>query len=128
VGFIPQNAWVHLEKNKNIVETIQTNKVTYPKFLKLHGVFGIRHWSPISATKPKKWMQYPNITIPKSFMGGIFPYLYSFFANIVYILTLESIFYFFHVKLEGITKEAFVAYAIRLVLEHHQLFTHHHET
>jgi len=28
----------------------------------------------------------------------------------------------------GITKEAFVAYAIRLALEHHQLFTPHHAT
>jgi hypothetical protein len=32
------------------------------------------------------------------------------------------------VKLQGTTKEAFVANAIRLVLEHHQLFTHHHAT
>jgi hypothetical protein len=63
-------------------------------------------------------------------MGGIFPYLYSFFVNIVYILTLESnfYFYFFHVKLQGTTKEAFVAYAIPLVLEHRQLFIHHHGT
>jgi len=28
----------------------------------------------------------------------------------------------------GITKEAFVAYAIRLALEHHQLFTPRHAT
>ncbi len=68
--------------------------------------------------------------IPKSFMGGIFPYLYLFFYNIVCILTSEFNFNFsfFGVKLRGITKEAFVAYAIQFALEHHQLFTHHHAT
>jgi hypothetical protein len=30
------------------------------------------------------------------------------------------------VRLRSTTKEAFVANAIRLALEHHQLFTHHH--
>jgi hypothetical protein len=121
VGFIPQSAWVHLEKDENLVETIQTSKVTYAKPLKVAWVLGIRHGNQINVTKPKKWMQYPSITIPKSFMGGIFPYLYFCFVNIVCILTLESnfYFYFFHVKFRGITKEAFVAYAIRLALEHH---------
>jgi hypothetical protein len=33
---------------------------------------------------------------------------------------------FFYVRLWGTTKEDFIANAIRLVLEHHQLFTHHH--
>jgi len=33
---------------------------------------------------------------------------------------------FFYVRLQGTTKEAFVANVIRLALEHHQLFTHHH--
>jgi hypothetical protein len=32
------------------------------------------------------------------------------------------------VRLQGTTKEAFVANAIRLALEHCQLFTHHHAT
>jgi hypothetical protein len=44
----------------------------------LHGALGIGLWNLINATKSKKWMQYPSITIPKSFMGGIFPYLYIF--------------------------------------------------
>jgi hypothetical protein len=35
---------------------------------------------------------------------------------------------FFCVKLQGTTKEAFVANVIQLALEHHQLFTHHHAT
>jgi hypothetical protein len=30
------------------------------------------------------------------------------------------------VRLWGTTKDAFVANAIQLALEHHQLFTHHH--
>jgi hypothetical protein len=32
------------------------------------------------------------------------------------------------VRLQGTTKEAFVANAIRLELEHRQLFIHHHAT
>jgi len=33
---------------------------------------------------------------------------------------------FSYVELQNTTKEAFVANVIRLALEHHQLFTHHH--
>jgi hypothetical protein len=120
VGFIPQSAWAHLEKDRNLVHTFKQAKLPMQSLWKLHGLLGIRHWSPINTIKPKKWMQYPSITIPKSFMGGIFPYLYSFFVNIVYILKVESNFYFifyvffffFCVRLRGTTKEAFVAYAI----------------
>jgi len=35
MGFIPQNAWVWFEKDENLVETIQINKVTYAKPLKV---------------------------------------------------------------------------------------------
>jgi len=35
MGFIPQSAWVHLEKDKKLVEIIQTSKVTYAKPLKV---------------------------------------------------------------------------------------------
>jgi hypothetical protein len=35
---------------------------------------------------------------------------------------------FSYVRLQGTTKEAFVANVIQLALEHHQLFTHHHAT
>jgi hypothetical protein len=35
VGFIPQSAWAHLEKDENLVETIQISKVTYGKPLKV---------------------------------------------------------------------------------------------
>jgi Zn-dependent M28 family amino/carboxypeptidase len=77
MGFIPQSAWACFEKDENLVEIIQISKVTYAM---LHGTFEIRHWNPISAIKPKKWMQYLSITIPKSFTSGIFPYLYPFFC------------------------------------------------
>jgi hypothetical protein len=62
-------------------------------------------------------------------MGGIFPYLYFFFVSIC-ILTLESNFYLFifHVRLRGTTKEAFVAYAIQLALEHRQHLIQNHGT
>jgi len=35
VGFIPQNTWVCLEKDENLVETIQTSIITYAKLLKV---------------------------------------------------------------------------------------------
>jgi hypothetical protein len=35
VGFIPQSAWVCLEKDENLVEVIQANKVAYAKPLKV---------------------------------------------------------------------------------------------
>jgi hypothetical protein len=41
-------------------------------------------------------------------------------------LECNLLFLFFCVRLQGTTKEAFVANAIRLAFEHHQLFTHHH--
>jgi hypothetical protein len=65
-----------LEKDENLVETIWVSKIAYAKHLKV--AWGARNWTlePINATKSKKWMQYPSITIPKSFMGNIFPYLY----------------------------------------------------
>jgi len=76
MGFIPQSAWAHLEKDENLIETIRASRVVYAKPLKLAWVLGIRHWSPINAIESKKWMQYPSNTIPKSFMGGIFPNLF----------------------------------------------------
>jgi len=35
VGFIPQSAWAHFEKDENLVETIWASKVTYAKLLKV---------------------------------------------------------------------------------------------
>jgi hypothetical protein len=43
-------------------------------------------------------------------------------------LKCNLFFWFSCARLQGTTHEAFVANAIRLVLEHHQLFTHHHVT
>jgi hypothetical protein len=41
VGFIPQSAWVHLEKDENLVETIWASKITYAKLLKV--AWSVRH-------------------------------------------------------------------------------------
>jgi len=35
VGFIPQSAWAHLEKDENLVEAIQTRRLAYVNFLKV---------------------------------------------------------------------------------------------
>jgi hypothetical protein len=80
VGFIPQSAWVLFEKDENLVETIRASIIACAKPLKV--AWGVQN-STLESNKhnqePKKWMQYPSIMIPKSFMGGIFPYLYLFF-------------------------------------------------
>jgi hypothetical protein len=74
VGFIPQSAWAHLEKNESLVETIHASIVTYAKPLKI--AWGVRNWTLESnkRNRIKEWMQYPSITISKSFMGDIFPH------------------------------------------------------
>jgi hypothetical protein len=41
VGFIPQSAWARLEKDENLVESIQVSKVAYAKPLKV--AWGIRN-------------------------------------------------------------------------------------
>jgi hypothetical protein len=43
VGFIPQSAWAHFEKDKNLVETIWASKVVYAKPLKI--TWGVRNWT-----------------------------------------------------------------------------------
>jgi hypothetical protein len=43
VGFIPQSAWVHVEKDENLVEEIQTSKLGYVKPLKV--AWGAWHWT-----------------------------------------------------------------------------------
>jgi hypothetical protein len=43
VVFIPQNAWAHLEKDENLVETIWASKVVYAKPLKV--TWGVQNWT-----------------------------------------------------------------------------------
>jgi hypothetical protein len=44
VGFIPQNAWARLEKDENLIETIQaSSRVVYAKPLKL--AWGTQNWT-----------------------------------------------------------------------------------
>jgi hypothetical protein len=88
-GFIPQSAWVWLEKYDNLVEAIWASKIAYAKPLKVAWVFGIAHQDLVSVTKQKKWMQYQSITIQKLFMDGMFTCLNYFFITIVCILKLE---------------------------------------
>jgi hypothetical protein len=43
VGFIPQSAWAHLEKDENLVEAIRANRLAYVKPLKV--ALGAWHWT-----------------------------------------------------------------------------------
>jgi hypothetical protein len=43
MGFIPQNAWAHLEKDENLVEIIWASKIVYAKPLKV--AWGVRNWT-----------------------------------------------------------------------------------
>ena len=43
VGFIPQSAWACLEKDKNLVETIQASRIVYAKLLKV--AWGVQNWT-----------------------------------------------------------------------------------
>jgi len=43
MGFIPQNAWAHLEKDEDLVETIRASRVVYAKPLKV--AWGVRNWT-----------------------------------------------------------------------------------
>jgi hypothetical protein len=71
-------------------------KLLMQSLWKLHGTFKIGHWSWINTTKLKKWIQYPSITIPKSFMGDIFPYLYIYLKTLLHFnIGMFFIFYFF---------------------------------
>ncbi len=71
-----------LKRMKTLLKQFGQVQLLMQNLWKLHGVFKNGHWNPINATESKKWMQYPSIIIPKSFTGGIFPYLYIFFKNL----------------------------------------------
>ncbi len=43
VGFIPQSAWACLEKDENLIETIQASRVAYAKLLKV--AWGAQNWT-----------------------------------------------------------------------------------
>jgi len=43
VGFVPQSAWAHLEKDKNLVEIIRASRITYAKPLKV--TWGAQNWT-----------------------------------------------------------------------------------
>jgi hypothetical protein len=95
VGFIPQNAWAHLEKDKNLVETIQASKVAYTKPIKV--AWGIWNWT-LESNKCNQVKEmdaiskYHDSKIIHGWCISIFIYI---FKNIVCILTLECNFIFF---------------------------------
>jgi hypothetical protein len=43
MGFIPQNAWAHFEKDEDLVETNRASRVVYAKLLKV--AWGVRDWT-----------------------------------------------------------------------------------
>jgi hypothetical protein len=127
VGFIPQNAWAHLEKDENLVETIRASKVAFAKPLKV--AWGTQNWTLESnkCNQVKEMDVISKYHDSKIIHGRYISILIYIFKNIVCILTLEcTLFFFSCVRFWGTTKEAFVANAIELALEHRQLFTHHH--
>jgi hypothetical protein len=42
-GFIPQNAWVCLGKDANLIEVIQVSIIAYARPLKV--AWGVQHWT-----------------------------------------------------------------------------------
>jgi hypothetical protein len=80
LGFIPQSAWAHLEKDKNLVETIWASRVAYAKPLKCNRV---KEMDAISKYHDSKIIHGQYISI-----------LIYIFKNIICILTLECNIYF----------------------------------
>jgi len=94
VGFIPQNAWTHLEKNKNFVETIWASIITYAKLLKV--AWGIRNWT-LKSNKCNRVKEMDVISKYHNFEiihGRYISILIYVFKNIVCILTLECNLFF----------------------------------
>jgi hypothetical protein len=95
VGFIPQSAWAHLEKDENLIETIQASKITYAKLLKL--AWGTWNWT-LEFNKCNKVKEMDTISKyhDSEIIHGRYISIYIFnFKNIVCILTLECNFFVF---------------------------------
>jgi hypothetical protein len=94
LGFIPQSAWVHLEKDKNLVETIWASKVAYAKPLKV--AWGARNWT-LESNKHNRTKEMDAISKYHDFeiIHGRYISIPFFFKNIVYILTWEFFFFLF---------------------------------
>jgi hypothetical protein len=125
VGFIPQSAWVCLEKDENLLETIRASGIAYIRPLKVR--WGARNWT-LESNKCNQINEMDAISKyhdSKIIHGQYISILIYIFKNIVCILTLEYNL-FSCVKLWGTTNEAFVANVIQLACEHRQLFIHHH--
>jgi len=85
VGFIPQSAWEHLEKDKNLVETIRASKITYAKTLKV--AWGVWNWT-LESNKRNRVKEMDAISKyhdSKIIHGRYISILIYIFKNIVYI-------------------------------------------
>jgi hypothetical protein len=89
VGFIPQSAWAHLEKDENLVETIWASRDAYAKPLKL--AWGVRNWT-LESNKRNRIKEMDAISKyhdSKIIHGRYISILKKKKKNIVCILTLE---------------------------------------
>jgi hypothetical protein len=98
VGFIPQSAWACFENDKNLVETIRTNKVAYAKPLKV--AWGVRNWTLESNKRNRvKEMdaisKYHGSEIIHGWYISIL--IYNIFKNNVCILILECIYIYIYI-------------------------------
>jgi hypothetical protein len=94
VGFIPQSAWAHIEKDENLVETIRANKITYAKPLKV--AWGIWNWT-LESNKHNRVKEMDTISKYHDFEiihGWYISILIYIFKNIICILTLECNLFF----------------------------------
>jgi hypothetical protein len=88
VGFIPQSAWARLEKDENLIETIQASRVAYAKPLKL--AWGTRNWT-LESNKRNRVKEMDVISKyhdSKIIHGKYISIFFLFLKNIVCILTL----------------------------------------
>jgi hypothetical protein len=94
VGFIPQSAWAHFEKNENLVETIQASRIAYAKPLKL--AWGTKNWI-LESNKRNQIKEMDAISKyhdSEIIHGWYISIFFLLKKNIIYILTLESILFF----------------------------------
>jgi hypothetical protein len=85
VGFIPQNAWAHLEKDENLVEAIQTSKLAYVKPLKV--AWGTWHWT-LESNKRNQAKEMDVISKYHNFKiihGRYISYLYILFLHCLHL-------------------------------------------
>ncbi len=79
VGFIPQSAWPHLEKDENLVEAIRASKLAYVKPLKV--AWGTWHWT-LESNKCNQFKEMDAISQVSQFPN----YSWAIYFIYIYIL------------------------------------------